>query len=407
MINMASAERIEFVVVGAGLLGLGASRALGALGRDVLCLEQARVGHEWGGSKGNSRAFRYGYDEPMLNAMVGEAERAWRELEAASGQRILEPCPFLNFGQGLSAYAASTAAAGGAVEYLEADAVADRFPTLAIRGPAVLEPTAAMIRADRARDALRATMQAELREGVEVTAVREGSSAVHVETTGGDIEASRVVICAGPGTAPLLRNLGLEYRVFTALQQVVYLDIGTPPAAGADRWPAVVQRFAPGPTAPSWYTGAACPDGTGLEARAVHTAALDALEDEQLYGLPLPDFGQYKFGVRHSGPEVSYRQTPLDPDPAVTRQLIAASATLLRDIGSEPRLVERCVLDYTADTHFVLDQVGRVVVGAGTSGHGFKFGPLLGSLLADLAIGTQPRWDLAAFALGRGAMTAG
>jgi sarcosine oxidase len=171
----------------------------------------------------------------MLNAMVGEAERAWRELEAASGQRILEPCPFLNFGEGLSAYAASTAAAGGAVEYLEADAVADRFPTLAIRGPAVLEPTAAMIRADRARDALRATMQAELREEVEVTAVREGASAVHVETTGGDIEASRVVICAGPGTAPLLRNLGLEYRVFTALQQVVYLDIGTPPAAGADQ----------------------------------------------------------------------------------------------------------------------------------------------------------------------------
>jgi sarcosine oxidase len=142
-----------------------------------------------------------------------------------------------------------------------------------------------------------------------------------------------------------------------------------------------------------------------LEARSDQTATLD-MEHEQVYGLPLPAFGMYKFGVRHSGPEVQYRKTPLDPDPAVTRQLIAAAATLLQDIGSEPRLVERCVLDYTADLQFVLDQVGRVVVGAGTSGHGFKTGPLLGSVLADLAVGTLPRWDLAAFSLRRPAMTA-
>jgi glycine/D-amino acid oxidase-like deaminating enzyme len=30
-----------------------------------------------------------------------------------------------------------------------------------------------------------------------------------------------------------------------------------------------------------------------------------------------------------------------------------------------------------------------VVVGSGTSGHGFKFGPLFGEWLADLAIGTS------------------
>jgi sarcosine oxidase len=365
----------EFVVVGAGLLGLGASRALGSLGRDVLCLESAQVGHEWSGSKGNSRAFRYNYDEPMLNAMVAEAELAWRELEAASGLRILEPCPFLNFGHGLAEYAARLTAAGGAAEYLQADAVAERFPGLAIRGPAVLEPTAAMIRADRARDALRATLQAELREGVEVIAVRDDAGAARVETTDGAIEADGVVICAGPGTAPLLRGMGLDYRVRTALQQVVYLDTAAPPSASGDQWPAIIRHLAAG-------------------------------QDDQLYGLPLPDLRQYKFGVRYSGPEVTYRQTPLDPDAAVTRRLVAAAATLLRDVGSQPRLVERCVLDYTEDLHFVLDRVGRVVVGAGTSGHGFKFGPLLGSVVAGLAVGAAPRWDLTAFRLGRPALIA-
>jgi sarcosine oxidase len=374
LINMDKHRRREFVVVGAGLLGLGASGALASLGRDVLCLDLAEVGHAWSGSKGNSRAFRYNYDEPMLNAMVAEAERTWRDLETASGLRILEPTPFLNFGEDLTGYAARVAAAGGAVEYLEADAVASRFPALAIRGPAVLETTAGMIRADRARDALRAGLRAELREGVEVTAVLDGPDSVRVETTDGDIEADQVVVCAGPGTAPLLRGMGLDYRVRTSLQQIVYLAV--PPAQGAGQWPAVVRLLTAG-------------------------------EDDQLYALPLPDFGQYKFGVRYSGPEVTYRQTPLNPDPAVTRRLVAAAATLLRDVGSQPRLVEQCVLDYTADLHFVLDRVGRVVVGAGTSGHGFKFGPLLGSLIADLAVGAVPRWDLTAFSLRRPALTAG
>jgi sarcosine oxidase len=373
---MAKHGRREFVVIGAGLLGLAASRALGSLGRDVLCLDLAEVGNAWSGSKGNSRAFRYNYDESMLNAMVAEAERAWRDLETASGLRILEPTPFLNFGHDLTGYAARLAAAGSAVDYLEAGEVARRFPGLAIRGPAVLEPTAGMIRADRARDALRASLRAELREGVEVTAVRDGSGAALVETTDGDVEAGQVVICAGPGTAPLLRGMGLEYRVRTALQQVVYLAAAMPPAAGAGRWPAVVRRLAAG-------------------------------QDDQLYALPLADFGQYKFGVRYSGPEVIYRQTPLAPDPAITRELITAAATLLHDVGSQPRLVERCVLDYTADLHFVLDRVGRVVVGAGTSGHAFKFGPFLGSLIADLAVEATPRWDMTVFSLRRPTLTAG
>jgi len=48
---------------------------------------------------------------------------------------------------------------------------------------------------------------------------------------------------------------------------------------------------------------------------------------------------------------------------------------------------ERCVYDNSPDRDFIVDRVGRVVIGAGTSGHGFKFGPVLGEGLADLAMG--------------------
>ena len=66
---------------------------------------------------------------------------------------------------------------------------------------------------------------------------------------------------------------------------------------------------------------------------------------------------------------------------------------------------ERCVYDNSADTDFVLDRVGSVVVGCGTSGHAFKFGPLLGELLADLAENRRPAVDLTRFGLHREAVT--
>lgn len=193
---MAGSEQREIVVIGAGVVGLSTSRALGLLGRDVVCLEQARVGHEWSGSKGNSRAFRVNHDEPVHNAMAIEAARGWKALESASGQQILKQRVFLNFGEDLASYAAGLLGAGGAAELLGASEVAERFPGLAISGPAVLEPTAGMLRVDSALEALRSTMTAELREGVEVLSLADAGEKVRVETSNGDLE--RVVSWSAP-----------------------------------------------------------------------------------------------------------------------------------------------------------------------------------------------------------------
>ena len=44
-------------------------------------------------------------------------------------------------------------------------------------------------------------------------------------------------------------------------------------------------------------------------------------------------------------------------------------------------------MTHSPDEDFVVDRIGNVVVGSGTSGHGFKFGPLFGEWLADLGDG--------------------
>ena len=53
----------------------------------------------------------------------------------------------------------------------------------------------------------------------------------------------------------------------------------------------------------------------------------------------------------------------------------------------------------TNDSHFLLDRRGPVVVCSPCSGHGFKFTPILGALIADVALGGDPwasEWRLPA-----------
>ena len=48
--------------------------------------------------------------------------------------------------------------------------------------------------------------------------------------------------------------------------------------------------------------------------------------------------------------------------------------------------IDVCPYDNTADEAFVVERRDGIVVGAGTSGHAFKFGPVLGEQLANLVL---------------------
>ena len=121
-----------------------------------------------------------------------------------------------------------------------------------------------------------------------------------------------------------------------------------------------------------------------------------------IYGLPVPRTdaaapvlpeGTVKVSHHMPGPPLERYDprdpTPLPDDPALLEGLVIAIGRLLPGLDPVPIATERCVYDNSADTDFILDRVGPVVVGCGTSGHGFKFGPLLGELLADLAEGSR------------------
>ncbi len=307
------------------------------------------------------------------------ARDSWRDLERATGRRLLHVTGQVTLGDEatLRAIAGALAAAGAPVEQVSATTAAGRFPGIDATGTVLVEPHSGVLAADECLRALCEAGGFEVHAGRRVTSLRESAGSVAVTTAGGSvIEADIVVCCAGPATLGLLDH-DTAVTAPPSLPQVAYFA----PRRGHDVTPPVFIEWG----------------------------------DEMLYGLPVPGSGPhrgtYKVSRHAPGPVLDAFDpadpAPLaDPDPALLARLTGVVERLLPSLDPQPVATERCVYDNSADTDFVLDRVGRIVVGSGTSGHAFKFGPLLGQLLADLAEGVRTPVDLGRFSLHRGATPA-
>lgn len=357
----------EILVVGAGILGLSVTRELARRGRDVICLEQATVGHERAGSKGNSRIFRLGYDDPLYVYLAMRALPGWTRLGEEAGVSLLEPVGLLSFGERVDDVSLALRESGAFGEVLLGEELSETFPGLAVRGKAVYEPAAGVLRVAEILSVLSQPFAgSEITEGIRVVGIEEGGAGVRVRTAGDDYEAEVVVLCAGAWTGEMAAKAGIDAlrELRPSVQQVAYLR--TRPAF-TGKMPAFVER------GPVTY-----------------------------YGVPVPDRDLYKIGLHDAIHAIDPATADLSENDVTDLGLLTEMAVRLLP-GCEPELVEteRCLYDNTPDEDFVIDRVGRVVIGGGTSGHGFKFGPVFGEVLADLAEGRDPEVPLDRFRLDR------
>jgi sarcosine oxidase len=362
-------EEVEFAVVGGGLLGLATARALARSGHEVLLVERDTVGNERAGSKGTARIFRFGYDDPFYVGMARSALPMWRELEEETGRDLLSVTGQLSFGASLDVLADAMTTAGASFEVLDRQQATLRVPALEVGSRALFEPESGVLAADHCLAALRHSSEAsgvEVREGSRVNSVEQDGQLVHLRTENGTVSASVAVVCAGHWTADLLKATGIDLQLVPSLEQVAYLS----PVTGRDaNVPVFIER---GEADRPW-----------------------------VYGLPAGSPGLLKVALHGAGPVANPDDSPLDPDPRLLASLVEQCARLLPSHHQVPVSTERCFYDSSSDGDFVIDRLGKVVVGAGTSGHGFKFGPLLGELLADLATGAPSRVELGRFSARR------
>jgi len=322
---------VKVAVIGAGVMGLATGWALRRRGVEATVYEQFAVGNQRGSSHGRSRIFRLAYAEPEYVRLAQEAMGLWRELEAESGETLLELYGLVEIVQTLEESTAHTLEACGVRwERLDGAEAERRYPIRVPDGSfVVVQPEAGIVRADKALAALSRGL--DVREGMRVSP--------------DELDADVVVVTAGSWVNELLDEpLGVK----TTRETLCYFR----PDAGGRPIPSVVS-FKPG--------------------RHTH----------EMYSLADPKYG-LKVGAHHAGPEAD-PHGPGEPQPELVERITAWANQTYRLADAEPVGAETCMYTTTPDESFILERRGRVVVGSPCSGHGFKFAPAIGERLADLA----------------------
>lgn len=368
--------RMSALVVGGGVMGLAAGCALAGRGVDVTVLERHTLGHDWASSHGLSRAIRHEYGaEAIYSRMVALSLPRWDELARETDMRLYTETGVLTLGQPEDGHTLPgydvMRAEGLPVERLTPDECRARFPQFIpdAYGAITYNPTGGILHASQCLLALAQRLKSrggKLREGAQVARVEgEGDGGRVTLADGETLRADRVVITAGPWVHDVLPELRLPIR--PTRQQVAYLS-GLPESDFA------VGRF------PVFLVGM------------------------EYYGFPLHGPGWFKIGSHRFGatadPNAGY---PGDED-----ELTAVHGFLRRVIPRAAEgtleLVDRCMYDVSPDEDFILDRhpgAPGVLIGSGFSGHGFKFGPLIGELLAALALAEPPAVPMERFRLAR------
>lgn len=349
-------------------MGLSTAWALARGGTKVHVVEQGPIPNPRGASVDHHRLIRHAYgDQRGYMRMADPAFAAWDVLWAELGERLLVDTGVLALAERESAWLAASrdamAAHALAPAYLDAATVAARYPMLRADGIAAAVHVGAggVLLADRIVAALAARCRA-----LGVTVETGRSVAVDPERAritladGAVRAAETLIVAAGPWAPRLLPAL----PVTPSRQIVVYLQ---PPARYAEAW-------------------------------AKAPMLLDLAPDGGFYAVPPVAGTPLKLSDHSFGPRGD-PDDPRAPGLAETEAILALAWPRLRELADYRVLGARaCYYDVADGERFRVAPLGaRTWVMTGFSGHGFKFGALMGlalaRALADPALGAAlPAW---------------
>jgi sarcosine oxidase len=369
----------DAIVIGLGGMGSAAAFELARRGVRVLGLEQFALGHTQGSSHGHTRIIRKAYYEhPDYVPLVCRAYQAWYALEQRSGKHLLTEAPCLSIGDPSSHIVQGVQASAREhklpVEKLSIDELRRRWPPFHLPEASVglLERCSGFLYVDDCvrtfQDEAR-KLGATLHDNEPVTGWQTSGKSVTVKTSRGEYSAPKLVIAAGPWSARLLEGLGVP---LTVLRQV-----------------------------PMWFHTS----NDAVFRRDVFPIFIADTQQGAFYSVPAVDPTGLKVALHYGAAE---QATPDDIDREVRPSDELPVRNFLRqylpDANGPRTRASICLYTLTPDRHFVLDRHPEheaVVLAGEFSGHGFKFAPVVGEVLADLALEGRTEQPIGMFSARR------
>jgi len=362
----------QVVVVGAGVFGTWTAHHLVSAGCGVTLVDAYGPANPRASSSDQSRILRCGYGaDEIYSGFARRSVEQWRALQERAGVPIWHPCGVLLLADAGDPYAIATRhtleQGGYAIEVLAPSGLRNRYRHLEASdvSMALLEPDCGVLMARRAVRALAAELErssVRLMRGKAVVAAKSGRLRAIGLAGGGEITGDAFVFACGPWLPSVLAP-SLARLIRPTRQTVVYF--GTP--AGDD-------RFGRAQT-PAWIDR---PAG--------------------IFGIPELEDAGLKVGIDEHGPPIDPDTDDRTPAPDMIARARAWVERRFPAMKGAPVIGTRiCQYENTSNGDLLIDRhpdYDNVWVVGGGSGHGFKHGPVVGELAANLVLTgaqTHPR----------------
>jgi sarcosine oxidase len=373
------ASDYEVIVVGLGAMGSSAAYHLAQRGLRVLGLDRFQPPHNFGSSHGLTRIIREAYfEDPLYVPLVQRAYELWAELEKQSGRQLLLKTGGLMIGpsDGALVSGASRSAEEHQLDHeiLNSTNLAQKFPMFNVEDApmAVWEPRAGILFPERAIQThleLAASLGASLRFNDPVRKWEPVGNGIRVFTDANSYTANHLVLSPGAWMNGLLPvpslPLTVERQVLYWFKPASHLELFRP-----EQFPIFIRQYA---------------------------------RDRFFYGFP--DLGDaVKVAFHHEGRHVEPDAISQEVEAHEIAEMRHVLSEYLPDANGELRSTAVCMYTNTPDEHFVLDyhpEFPQVVVASPCSGHGFKFSPVIGEMIAAMIEGKQPHFNLELFKIAR------
>ena len=373
----------DVIVVGLGAMGSSAAYHLAKRGARVLGLEAFSPAHDKGSSHGESRIIRQAYfEDPAYVPLVLRAYNLWQELEAECNQNLLNVTGGVAIGslQGelVSGCLKSATTHGLNYDLLDQIEMKQRFPqfVLAESEVAFYEQKAGYLRPE---ECVRQHLECASKRGADLRfeepilswTASESGDGVEVITEKDTYRAQSLVIAAGPWTSELVPGLPLS---LTVSRRVMF-------------WLKPVHQHA------------------SFDKRVFPIFLWEPAEGPLFYGFPRThETGEPKVAIHSGGEDCTPSTIDRNIHPSDEAAIRSAIKLRIPALNGEVSRAVTCMYTMTRDQHFIIDSHPRhpqVSIAAGFSGHGFKFSPVVGEILCDLALSRQTSSDIALFSVSR------